>query len=118
MTTKTKYYLYAGYYELLLTNHELKAPFMYQASSTSLNKLINKNLSDTDEQGEWSNPNALFNIDDAHMIFDKNITKELDNTDMFSGLISRMENTEDKEEMELNGIHDLSKYYVADNLEL
>lgn len=113
MTVKEKtYYLYAGYYELYITDHELQPPYMYQAENTDLNQLINNNLSDTDENGEWTNPNALFNIDDAHIIFDKNIMEEIDNTDMFSGIVSRMEDTENKEEMELNGFYNLEEYYV------
>ena len=113
MTVKEKtYYLYAGYYELYITDHELQPPYMYQAENTDLNQLINNNLSDTNEDGEWTNPEASFNIDDAHMIFDKNIMEEINNTDMFSGIVSRMEDTKNKEEMELNGFYNLEKYYV------
>ena len=115
MLTKEKtYYLYAGYYELYLTDHELQPPYMYQAENTDLNQLINDNLSDTNEDGEWTNPEASFNIDDAHMVFDISIKDELDNTDMFSGLVSRMENSEDKEELEDNGFYNLEEYYIKE----
>lgn len=109
------YYLYAGYHELFLTDHKLRKPFMYQAENTDLNELINDNLSDTDEEGGWTNPEAAFNIDDAHLLIDKNIMSEIDDTDMFSGLVSRMLDVEDIEEQETAGFYDLSEYYETLN---
>ena len=114
------YYLYAGYDELYLTDHELTAPYMYQAENTNLNQLINDNISDIDENGEWENPDAAFSTDSASILFDKSIIDEINDTDLFAGYIDRYH--DELTDAEFNGkseeeiaqsyhIVDLSDYY-------
>lgn len=118
--TKKTYYLYAGYYELFLTDHKLTPPYMYQAENTDLNQLINDNISGIDEDGEFENPNAAFDMDSAVIIFDRNIIDEVNNTDLFGGLIDMYRDEladaeftgKRAEEITNNyNIADLSKYY-------
>ena len=118
------YYLYAGYYELYLTDHKLTPPYMYQAENTDLNQLINDNISEIDDEGEWTNPDAAFSTDSATICFDKNIIDELNKTDLFGGEIDMYHdalsdaefNGEDKDKVKEDyHIYDLSKYYADKN---
>ena len=118
------YYLYAGYYELYLTDHKLTPPYMYQAENTDLNQLINDNISEIDDEGEWTNPDAAFSTDSATICFDKNIIDELNKTDLFGGEIDMYYdalsdaefNGEDEDKVKEDyHIYDLSKYYADKN---
>ena len=118
------YYLYAGYYELYLTDHKLTPPYMYQAENTDLNQLINDNISEIDDEGEWTNPDAAFSTDSATICFDKNIIDELNKTDLFGGEIDMYHdalsdaefNGEDEDKVKEDyHIYDLSKYYADKN---
>lgn len=118
------YYLYAGYYELYLTDHKLTPPYMYQAENTDLNQLINDNISEIDDEGKWTNPDAAFSTDSATICFDKNIIDELNKTDLFGGEIDMYHdalsdaefNGEDEDKVKEDyHIYDLSKYYADKN---
>lgn len=108
------YYLYAGYHEIYLTDHKLQPPYMYQAENTDLNQLINDNISDIDEKGNMIDPDAAFSTDDS-IIFDKSIMWEINKTDLFSGVIERMDDENDEEELRQNSVMDLSKYWDNTN---
>ena len=100
---KKTYYIYAGYYEIYITDHELSAPYMYQAENTNLNDLLNDNISVIDENGEWLNPDAAF-ATDTTIIIDKTLIPEIFNTDLFEGY--------DEDTLKNDTIADLSAYYV------
>lgn len=117
---KRTFYLYAGYYELYLTDHKLSKPYMYQDENTDLNQLINDNISIVNDDGELENPNARFTDDDS-IVIDKSILNDINNTDMFGGYADRYSDAlsdaeyDGKTEEEIStsyNIVDLSEYYA------
>ena len=108
--TDKRYYLYAGYHEVYLTDHQLNPPFIYQAENIDLNQLINDNISETDEKGNMLDPSKAFSTDDC-ILFDKSIMQEVNKTDMFKGMIEQIDDENDATELRQNNIIDLSKYW-------
>ena len=107
---KRTFYLYAGYYELYLTDHKLSEPYMYQDENTDLNQLINDNISIVNDDGEMENPNAKFTDEDS-IVIDKSILDEINKTDMFSGYADRYSDAISDAEYDGNTEEDISTSY-------